>query len=59
MNNRKFNYEILDLGDLKILSLYYGDFAAIDIDMGDLDELIELLKEIKKRRKNESKRVYR
>ena len=46
--NRKFNYEILDLGDLKILSLYYGDFAAIDIDIEDLDELIELLEEVKK-----------
>ena len=46
--DKKFNYEILDLGDLKILSLYYGDFAAIDIDIEDLDELIELLEEVKK-----------
>jgi len=46
--DKKFNYEILDLGDLKILSLYYEDFAAIDIDIEDLDELIELLEEVKK-----------
>lgn len=49
---KKFSYEVLDLGDLKLVSLYYGDFAAIDIDMEDLDELIKTLKKIKQE-KNE------
>jgi len=44
----KFNYIIIP--EYNLLTIFYYDFGFLDIELDDLDELIELLWKIKKRK---------
>jgi len=51
-NQKKFDYIIVP--EYNLLTIFYYDFGFLDIELDDLDELIEFLQKIKKkRRKNE------
>ena len=44
-----WKYDIIDLDELKLISLKYYDFAHLDFDSEDLDNLIKILKEIREK----------
>jgi len=50
---KKFSYEIMP--QYGLLSIFYYDFASLDIELDDLDELIKLLQKIKEEIEKNSK----
>lgn len=50
---KRWRYEITKLGDLTLVSLYYNDFAVLDVDSEDIPALIDTLKEIQRETENE------